>query len=136
MSVFTAEQVRHHPPVSAFHLENEQRGFVYCGWIYPKTQFGMNSFTTPIEGNMFVELKKYGEVYRLQYPPVKASGILFSTRMIQVTGSMEITCEKTNLKSVTHFSTTVCVFFANFVWISLGCFDSSLLFFLIPTGRR
>lgn len=105
-SVFVAEQVKHHPPVTAFHLVNEQRGFSYSGSIYPKTQFGMNSFTTPIEGNIYITLKKYDEVYVMKYPPVKASGILLGSRLIHVTGSQEIVCAKTNLKTVLNFSTS------------------------------
>ena len=52
------EQVSHHPPVSAFHAENEI--FVFHGSIYPKLKFWGKSVEIQPEGAVTVELKRYG----------------------------------------------------------------------------
>lgn len=75
---YMSEQVSHHPPVSAFHMENRARGFVFYGAIYPKVSMGIRSFTTNLIGNEVIELQKFGELYSVTLPSVKTSNVLFS----------------------------------------------------------
>lgn len=58
------EQVSHHPPISAFHAENE--AFIFRGSIYPKLKFWGKSVEIQPEGTVTVELKKYNFV--LDFP--------------------------------------------------------------------
>ena len=61
-----AEQVSHHPPVSAYHGENDD--FVLRGSVQPKLKFWGKSIEIKPEGYSNVEIKKYKEVYTWKSP--------------------------------------------------------------------
>jgi hypothetical protein len=102
-SYFLAEQVSHHPPVSAFQMENTERQFAYRGWVYPKTTFSWNSVTTIMDGEFYVDLKKHDETYTVRHPPVSCSGVIWGTKVIEIYDKLEIVCEKTGLQATINF---------------------------------
>lgn len=51
------EQVSHHPPISAFHAENDV--FCFHGSIYPKPKLWGKNIEIQPEGIVTAELKKY-----------------------------------------------------------------------------
>jgi len=55
------EQVSHHPPVSAFHIESEL--FVFHGAVHPKIKFWGKSVDVTPKGLVTLVLKRYAWIY-------------------------------------------------------------------------
>lgn len=61
---FLAEQVSHHPPVTAFNCIGN-KGFRVWGQNRPKTKFTGKSIQFIQMYKIYVELEKYGELYEI-----------------------------------------------------------------------
>lgn len=106
-SIFIAEQISHHPPVSAFYMNNKTRGnFTYSGWVYPQTtvSYYVSSVMT---GEFNVSFVPKGsdepEVYELKQPPVSCNGILYGNKYIEIYDNMLLTCAKTGFRAEINF---------------------------------
>ena len=66
---YVAEQVSHHPPVSAFYLENQRQGYCANGYIWTKSHFTGNSACGSMLGNIEVFFPRFGEVVGSLPPP-------------------------------------------------------------------
>jgi len=74
---FIGEQVTHHPPVSAYYIENVEKGVSVQGNISFGVKFWLNSVTVNTTGFVNVNLSKYGgEEYKFN----KALPDLFEKR--------------------------------------------------------
>lgn len=100
---YLAEQVSHHPPVSAFSCHNAHRHFTYSGYVFPVTSFSWNSVTTLMEGEFKIELGKFGEEYIVNHPPVSVSNVLWGTTVIEIYDYLTITCPKTGYNAKIYF---------------------------------
>lgn len=101
-SKFVAEQVSHHPPISAFYMENEKHQFMYCGMVGPKSKFYGNSASTIMDGEMTFHIIGHEE-YHIKLPHITARGIIWGTQYIEVNDKMEITCAKHGFKCTVNF---------------------------------
>lgn len=59
---YVAEQCSHHPPVSAFYLENQKKGYCANGYIWTKSHFTGNSAASAMVGNIEFFIPKFDEV--------------------------------------------------------------------------
>lgn len=59
---YVAEQCGHHPPISAFYLENQKKQYCVNGYIWTKSHFTGNSAMGSMLGNIEVFLPKFDEV--------------------------------------------------------------------------
>ena len=84
--MFLAEQVSHHPPVSAFYAECQAKNISFIGHIYTKSAFlGMSVAVHNIgEGRINVN----GEDYVLTFPSAYGRSIL-TTPWVELGGSCE-----------------------------------------------
>ncbi|CAA0842857.1 Oxysterol-binding protein-related protein 3B [Striga hermonthica] len=98
---FIAEQVSHHPPMSAAHAENEH--FVYDITSKVKTKFLGNSVDIYPVGRTRLTLKKSGVVLDLVPPPSKANNIIFGRTWVDSPGDMILTNLTTGDKVVLYF---------------------------------
>ncbi|KAK6126008.1 hypothetical protein DH2020_040235 [Rehmannia glutinosa] len=98
---FIAEQVSHHPPMSAAHAENEH--FVYDITSKLKTKFLGNSVDIYPVGRTRLTLKKAGVVLDLVPPPSKANNIIFGRTWVDSPGEMILTNLTTGDKVVLYF---------------------------------
>ncbi|WOL20352.1 oxysterol-binding protein-related protein 3A-like [Canna indica] len=98
---FIAEQVSHHPPMSAAHAENEH--FIYDITSKVKTKFLGNSLDIYPIGRTKVTLKKAGIVFDLVPPPTKVNNLIFGRTWIDSPGEMVITNLTTGDKVVLYF---------------------------------
>ncbi|KAI1713927.1 oxysterol-binding protein domain-containing protein [Ditylenchus destructor] len=81
---FIAEQVSHHPPVSAFYAEHPASGVSFSAHIWTKSSFlGLSIGVTNI-GNGVVKLHKFDESYIVTFP-------------------VEVKCEKTGYNAEIDF---------------------------------
>ena len=100
---YIAEQVSHHPPVSAFYVTNRKDGFCISGSILAKSKFYGNSISALLEGTARLTLLARGEDYLITFPFAHCKGIFLGPLAFELGGKVTITCEKTGYKSELEF---------------------------------
>uniref|UniRef100_A0A1A9W4F8 Oxysterol-binding protein n=1 Tax=Glossina brevipalpis TaxID=37001 RepID=A0A1A9W4F8_9MUSC len=100
---FIAEQVSHHPPVSAFYVTNRQEGFSISCSILAKSKFYGNSTSAVLDGEAKLTLLPRGECYILNTPYAHCKGILMGTLSMELGGKISIECESTGYKTELEF---------------------------------
>ncbi|KAM4676147.1 oxysterol-binding protein-related protein 8 isoform 2-T2 [Discoglossus pictus] len=100
---YIAEQVSHHPPVSAFYVSNRKDGFCLSGSILAKSKFYGNSLSALLEGEGRLTFLNRGEDYAMSMPYAHCKGILYGTMTLELGGNVTITCEKTGYSAILEF---------------------------------
>ncbi|KAH0843466.1 hypothetical protein HID58_092007 [Brassica napus] len=98
---FIAEQVSHHPPMSAAHAENEH--FSYDCTSKLKSKLLGNSIDFYPVGRTRVTLKRDGVVLDRVPPPTKAHNLIFGRTWVDSSGEMIMTNLTTGDKAVLYF---------------------------------
>jgi len=112
-ATFLAEQITHHPPLSAFVVEYPSEKIHIEGNVVFAVKFHGNSVTSVASG--FANLTLNGEeVYKIGkgLPDVHIQNVIIGTRVTSWAGEVEIVCEKTGYRAVLNFKrkkkNTVC----------------------------
>ncbi|OXB63562.1 hypothetical protein ASZ78_008838, partial [Callipepla squamata] len=100
---YIAEQVSHHPPVSAFHVSNRKDGFCITGSILARSKFYGNSLSALLDGKAKLMFLNRGEDYIITMPYAHCKGILYGTMTMELGGKVTIDCEKTNHRAELEF---------------------------------
>ncbi|XP_033370158.1 oxysterol-binding protein-related protein 8 isoform X4 [Parus major] len=100
---YIAEQVSHHPPVSAFYVSNRKDGFCLSGSILAKSKFYGNSLSAILDGEGRLTFLNRGEDYVMTMPYAHCKGILYGTMTLELGGIVNITCEKTGYSATIEF---------------------------------
>uniref|UniRef100_A0AAR5NY51 Oxysterol-binding protein n=1 Tax=Dendroctonus ponderosae TaxID=77166 RepID=A0AAR5NY51_DENPD len=100
---YIAEQVSHHPPVSAFYVTNRQDGFAISASILARSKFYGNSTSAILDGTAVLTLLPRGEDYKLTVPYAHCKGILMGTLTMELGGKVTIDCEKTGYYTELEF---------------------------------
>ncbi|XP_029453005.1 oxysterol-binding protein-related protein 8 [Rhinatrema bivittatum] len=100
---YIAEQVSHHPPVSAFYVSNRKDGFCLSGSILAKSKFYGNSLSAILEGEGRLTFLNRGEDYVMTMPYAHCKGILYGTMTLELGGSVTIECVKTGYSAILEF---------------------------------
>lgn len=103
---FIAEQVSHHPPVSAFYAEHAAKRIQCTGHIYTKSAFLGLSIGVHNIGRGAIYLLDHGEEYTVTFPSAFGRSIL-SVPWIELGGSVTISCQQTNYSANVTFQTKV-----------------------------
>lgn len=93
-----AEQVSHHPPISAFQADSPD--FVMHGWLYPKLKFWGKSIEIQPKGKMTIELPGTGDVFTWSGVNCAIHNIIVGKLWMEHFGTLEITNHKTGDKAV------------------------------------
>ncbi|KAI8888672.1 Oxysterol-binding protein [Backusella circina FSU 941] len=96
------EQVSHHPPVSAFYLEDEEHGISLNGHCGQKSKFKGTSIKVEQVGRAILYLKKYDEQYVIDYPDLLIRGVLTGACYLELSGTCTISCSN-NTKATIEF---------------------------------
>jgi len=85
---FIAEQVSHHPPISAFHSENEAWKF----WqnSSPATKFLGNSIDLITHGNSYISFHESKNQFFYTNPSTRVHNVIFGTMRIEHYGALNI----------------------------------------------
>ncbi|CAG5116373.1 unnamed protein product, partial [Candidula unifasciata] len=92
---YVAEQISHHPPISAFHVTNRHDGFIINGCILAKSKFYGNSISAILEGVASLTFLERGEDYFITMPYAHCKGILLGTLTMEMGGKVTLDCPKT-----------------------------------------
>jgi hypothetical protein len=103
-SFYFAEQVSHHPPISAFCLLNQKNCFYISGTINPKSKFHGNSTSTAMRGETRIAFtNRAEEVYFIRKPTLYVRGIIFGTLKMEIGDSASVECPTTGLVAEIQF---------------------------------
>ena len=86
-----SEQVSHHPPISAYHIEGKN----YTSWGQTKgdTKFIFYSGGMMVqmqqEGNYYVKFHKYNDDFIIQKPNVDIYNIIIGTKYLDLSGKIK-----------------------------------------------
>ncbi|XP_063053431.1 oxysterol-binding protein-related protein 5 [Engraulis encrasicolus] len=100
---YIAEQVSHHPPISAFYISNKKDGFSITGSILAKSKFYGNSLSAILDGKARLLLLSRDEEYVITMPYAHCKGILYGTMTLELGGKITIECEKTKCSAELEF---------------------------------
>ncbi|XP_048405121.1 oxysterol-binding protein-related protein 8 isoform X6 [Stegostoma tigrinum] len=100
---YIAEQVSHHPPVSAFYVSNRKDGFCITGSILAKSKFYGNSLSAILDGEARLSFLNRGEDYMMSMPYAHCKGIVYGPMTLELGGHVNITCEKTGYSAIIEF---------------------------------
>eukprot|EP00092_Neocalanus_flemingeri_P029573 GFUD01032119.1.p1 GENE.GFUD01032119.1~~GFUD01032119.1.p1 ORF type:complete len:687 (+),score=218.93 GFUD01032119.1:36-2096(+) len=100
--MFLAEQVSHHPPVSAFYVECGARQISFTGHIYTKSAFLGMSVAVHNIGEGRVSLLSTGEDYVVTFPSAYGRSIL-TTPWVELGGKCDISCPQTGYRAEVEF---------------------------------
>ncbi|KAL3982524.1 Oxysterol-binding family protein [Acanthocheilonema viteae] len=95
-SYYIAEQVSHHPPVSALFLTNRKAGFNISGTILAKSKYYGNSLSAMMIGDVRITLLQRGETYIATLPYASCKGIMIGTLSMEYGGQVRIECNRTD----------------------------------------
>ncbi|KAI3377996.1 hypothetical protein SNEBB_009364 [Seison nebaliae] len=99
---FIAEQVSHHPPVSAFYAECPKERMEIMGQIYTKSKFYGLSLAVHLVGHTYLNLLNFEEEYEFSFPSAFGRG-LFGSPWFEMAGEVSINCKKTGYYSKIDF---------------------------------
>jgi oxysterol-binding protein-related protein 8 len=103
-TVLVAEQVSHHPPITALHLCNETLGFKMNSFTAPEPRFWGNSVEVKLRGVNRITLEKWdNEEYELTRPYIHMSGFLAGRHRLEFIGTTSVACAKTDLSAEIEF---------------------------------
>ncbi|XP_067931574.1 oxysterol-binding protein-related protein 11-like isoform X2 [Watersipora subatra] len=102
--IYTAEQVSHHPPVSAFHVTCPQKAISLTGSLWTKSKFMGMSIGVTLVGNLKLVLPEYNEEYVMTLPSAYARSIL-TYPWVELGDKCTITCKKSGFSSSIVFHT-------------------------------
>lgn len=103
---FIAEQVSHHPPISAFYAEHVDKRISCTAHIYTKSQFLGISVGVHNIGRGVITLLDHDEEYIVNFPSAYGRSIL-TVPWIELGGSVTISCPKTAYSASIEFLTKV-----------------------------
>ncbi|XP_039762579.1 oxysterol-binding protein-related protein 8 isoform X3 [Pararge aegeria] len=100
---YIAEQVSHHPPISAFYISNRKDGFVIEGSLLAKSKFYGNSTSAILEGCARIHLLNWGETYVTTAPYAHCRGIVMGTLSMELGGKVHVICQDTGYQADVEF---------------------------------
>uniref|UniRef100_A0A0B6Z6W0 Oxysterol-binding protein n=2 Tax=Arion vulgaris TaxID=1028688 RepID=A0A0B6Z6W0_9EUPU len=101
---YTAEQVSHHPPVSAFYFECPHNNIKMNASIYTKSKFMGMSIGVSMVGKVRLRFDEHGEDYVFSLPSAYARSIL-TIPWVELGDKVQLVCEKTGLSAHIIFHT-------------------------------
>ncbi|XP_072163258.1 oxysterol-binding protein-related protein 11-like [Diadema setosum] len=101
---FVAEQVSHHPPVSAFYAECPSKNLCMNAYVWTKSKFLGMSIGVNMIGECSVHVLDHGEVYTLSFPNAYGRSIL-TIPWMELGGKVNIHCAQTNYSAAVVFHT-------------------------------
>ncbi|KAM0737317.1 Oxysterol-binding protein-related protein 9 [Formica fusca] len=101
---FIAEQVSHHPPVSAFYAEHIGKKISFGAHVWTKSKFLGLSIGVHNVGKGWVNVLEHGEEYVLTFPNGYGRSIL-TIPWIELGGTVTINCVQTGYHATVEFLT-------------------------------
>lgn len=92
---YIAEQVSHHPPISAGYATNRNKDYEFWLNSYIKTSFWGTSFAVSPIGFAHIKLNNFNELYSIERPTTIVHNIIMGQMYIAHEGTLS--CKRTKL---------------------------------------
>ncbi|CAN8072358.1 unnamed protein product [Agarophyton chilense] len=103
-TLLVAEQVSHHPPITALHLHNDTLGFQLDSHTAPEPRFWGNSLEVKLRGEIRILLSRFEhEQYVITRPYIYMSGFFAGRQRYEFNGTSTFKCSKTGLGAEIEF---------------------------------
>ncbi|EPY53133.1 oxysterol binding protein [Schizosaccharomyces cryophilus OY26] len=99
-TVLTAEQVSHHPPITAYHIYNAAAGVRLEGYNGHKSGFSGHNIHVKQIGHARLTLEPHNEVYYITFPLVTLEGLWYGSPYIELS-------KKSYIISTSGYMTTI-----------------------------
>lgn len=99
-----AEQVSHHPPVTAMHIANEEEGIRADGYARVEMTFSKTVNIRQI-GHAMLHIDEFDEDYLIPFPDVQVRGFLSACLYPEVLGKYSIPCSNGYVSEMNFFGT-------------------------------
>uniref|UniRef100_A0A915CXJ6 Oxysterol-binding protein n=1 Tax=Ditylenchus dipsaci TaxID=166011 RepID=A0A915CXJ6_9BILA len=124
---FVAEQVSHHPPISAFHASSED--FEFFGTIAPELRFrGFYVYCKP-NARLTLKLKKSNDIYTWQATDCMIHNLFIGKMFMSLTGFLAVKYPLIHGDIVSQDGERICCVYGNFTEYLASCpprtFDSA-----------
>ncbi|XP_071120790.1 oxysterol-binding protein-related protein 9-like isoform X3 [Mytilus edulis] len=103
---FIAEQVSHHPPISAFYAEHFNKKISLDGYIWTKSKFLGLSIGVHMIGQGVISVIDHDEEYTITFPNGYGRSIL-TVPWIELGGKCTLGCAKTGYNATVEFHTKI-----------------------------
>jgi hypothetical protein len=110
---FIAEQVSHHPPITAFYAEHYNKRIQLDGYTWTKSKYLGLSIGVEMIGKAVLSLLDLDEEYVMTFPSAYGRSIL-TVPWVEIGGHVTITCAKTGYSAAVDFLTKVKVDYFHF----------------------
>lgn len=100
---FFAEQVSHHPPISAFHAESPAARWTFSGSVHPKLRFWGPSVEIAPKGLLSLTLHRFGETYTWNNVTCSVHNLVMGKMYIEHSGVVDIACHPSGLRARLEF---------------------------------
>uniref|UniRef100_A0A1I7Z646 Oxysterol-binding protein n=1 Tax=Steinernema glaseri TaxID=37863 RepID=A0A1I7Z646_9BILA len=98
---FVAEQVSHHPPVSAFHASSDD--WEFFGNVSPRLRFWGTSIECQPKAMFTVRLKKHNETYTWEAASISIHNLIMGEMYMDVNGTTTLQCRESGYQSKITF---------------------------------
>ncbi|KAL8293143.1 hypothetical protein RQP46_000837 [Phenoliferia psychrophenolica] len=107
VAYYVAEQVSHHPPISAWYFTSPENMVDICGELRPKSKFLGNSAATLMEGSSHVTFldRPEDKEYLITMPNMYARGILFGKMILELGDTSTVKNEANGITCDIEFKT-------------------------------
>ncbi|CAE1160940.1 OSBPL9_10_11 [Acanthosepion pharaonis] len=102
--IFIAEQVSHHPPISAFYAEHYDKRISLDGYIWTKSKFLGLSIGVHMIGQAVLSVLNFDEEYIFTFPNGYGRSIL-TVPWVELGGKVSLTCPKSGYSANIEFHT-------------------------------
>lgn len=103
-TLLIAEQVSHHPPVTALHLRNDTLGFRMNSFTAPEPRFWGNTLEVKLRGEIRIVLTNFdNEEYVITRPLINMAGLLAGKQRLEFNGLSSFACERSGLGAKIEF---------------------------------
>jgi len=105
-TVFTSEQVSHHPPVSAENVRNIQEDVDMAANLSFGVRYGGNSVSIVTSGGAKLNLNKFNETYEFpkRTPDMVVRNLIFGKKKIFWEGDISVSCKETKYTVSLNFA--------------------------------
>nr|CAD2169358.1 unnamed protein product [Meloidogyne enterolobii] len=100
---FIAEQVSHHPPITAFYAEHPKSDISFNAYIYTKSVYLGLSIALHNIGQGVLTLHRHEENYSITFPSAYGRAVMSSAPWFELEGKVKIHCEETQYRAEIEF---------------------------------
>eukprot|EP00118_Oscarella_pearsei_P009006 m.49342 g.49342 ORF g.49342 m.49342 type:complete len:273 (+) comp33973_c0_seq3:193-1011(+) len=99
---FTAEQVSHNPPISAFYSDSPSKHMQLNGYVWTKAKFLGMGVEVQLDGEVCLSAIDHGEDYLFTLPTIYVRSIL-THPWVELGGQVRIICKKSGYQATVNF---------------------------------